>query len=310
MSIFKRKKNFPGEEGKDGIGKKAADNKSGLSYFYYSFDGTIGGNNFHYTVKKEDGGFIFEYETMLHGEYGVMQTFVDDSVMQRLYDLYLCCRVAEWDGYSKYNSMICDGSGFSLSLHFNDGARLSASGSNAFPDNYRKFRDGIDAVFEPLCEKLLSEARQKMIEKGIGDNIRTLIVFYKQRGASGGDEYKFILSKSSVRSSNYDVYVNSKSGKFFPSGEYSAYKTIADEYIPLAEIRELINKYELIKWYGFEGIDPDGNNREWYQISVSFDDGTVLNSSGTVYLDNYSEFRSDFLQLMADAAKKIEKELK
>lgn len=310
MSLFKRKKSFPGEEGSDGTGRKAADNKSGLCGFYYSFDGSIGGNNYHYTVKKDKDTFVFEYESMLHRDYGVMKTLIDDSVMRQLYELYLSCRIAEWDGYSKYNTMVCDGSGFSLSLSFNDGARLNASGTNAFPDRYREFTDGMESVLGSLCNKLLAEARQKVIEKGISCGISSIIVFYKQYGDSGSDEYKFVLAKSDVRSSNYEVGIKSKSGQFYPIGEYNAYKAVPDEYIPLAEIRDLIVKYDLIKWYDHRGSDPDRNNREWYQISVRFEDGTSLNSSGTVYLDNYEEFRNDFLQIMAKAISKIENELK
>ena len=164
----------------------------------------------------------------------------------------------------------------------------------------------MESVLGPLCDKLLAEARQKMIDKGISCSISSIIVFYKQYGSSGSDEYKFLLSRSDVRSSNYEVNIKSKSGQFFPAGEYSAYKTVPDEYIPLEEIKELAKKYELIKWYDHEGTDPDSKNREWYQIHFSFDDGYVLNSSGTVYPDNYEEFRHDFLQLMAKTAEKIQ----
>lgn len=309
-NIFKRKNAFPGEEGDDGIGKKANDNKSGLCGFSYSYDGTIGGNNFQYRIKKENDAYVFEYETMEHGDYGVMKTTVSGTLMQKLYELYLSCRVAEWDGYSKYNTMVCDGAGFSLSLYFNDGSRLNASGVNAYPNRYRDFIDGMDKILDPPRDAMLEKAKQQMIERGISGNLNLLIVLFKQRGDSGSDEYKFLLSKSDVRSSNYEVNVKSKSGKFFPLGEYNAYKAVPDEYIPLSDIQDLLNKYELIKWYDHDGTDPDSNNREWYQIHFNFDDGFVLNSSGTVYLDNYDEFRSDFLTLMAKTADRIEKELK
>ena len=310
FKIFKKKNSFPGEEGKDGLGKKAVDNKSGLSYFYFSYDGTIGGNNYHYRVENKDGVCVFEYETMEHPDYGKMTMTVDGSVLDELNDLYLKYRIAEWEGYSKYNTMVCDGDGFSLSLKFNDKKYMSASGTNAYPERYGQFCGDVDGILDPLRDRLLAEAKEKKINAGISGNINSLIVIYKQYGASGNDEYKFILSKSSLRRSNYDVYVRSVSGQFFPVGEYRAYKDAADEYIPFEQIRELVNKYDLIKWYDHQDSDPDSQNREWYQIHFSFDDGTFLNSSGTVYMQNYDEFRRDFLSLMAEMISKTENEKK
>lgn len=310
VNLFKRNKGFPGEEGENGIGKKAVDNNSGLSYFYYSYDGTIGGNNFHYSIKKEEDGFVFKYDTMEHNDYGGMKMPVDSSVMERLNDLYLSCRVAEWDGFSKYNSMICDGAGFSLDLKFNDGKYLRANGSNAFPEGYRKFCDGMDVILTPLRDKLLDEARQKKIEKGITGRLLLLIIQFNQRGASGSDEYSFLLSESGIRSSNYEINVKSNSGEFFPSGEYKEYRAVPDTYIPLAQIQDMIEKYKIIKWCDHEGTAPDPDDKEWYQIHFSFDDKSFLNSHGTVYPENYSEFRRDFLQLMADTYQRIQKDLK
>ena len=308
-NIFKRKNVMPGEEGSDGLGKKAIVNNSGLLKFSYSYDGTIGGDNYHCKIYKENDGFVFEYDSMAHRDYGVMKMPTGNSVMDELNKLYLSCRVFEWEGYSKYNSMICDGKGFSLDLKFNDGKHMSANGTNAFPDRYREFCNGMHVILDPLCNQMLETARQNKISAGITGNITLLIVVYNQHGTSGRDEYKFLLSKKDVRSSNYEITVKSKSGEFFPVGEYSEYRTVPDEYIPLSEIQNLVNKYGLIKWYGHDAAVPDSNDREWYQIHFSFDDGSCLDSSGTVYLDNYSEFRSDFLCLMAKTYDKIKNEL-
>ena len=176
FKIFKKKKSFPGEEGKDGLGKKAVDNKSGLSYFYFSYDGTIGGNNYHYRVENKDGVCVFEYETMEHPDYGKMTMTVDRSVLDELNDLYLKYRIAEWEGYSKYNTMVCDGDGFSLSLKFNDKKYMSASGTNEYPERYGQFRGGVEGILGPLCDKLQKAG------PGIGKE--------KKRGHARGRPYR------------------------------------------------------------------------------------------------------------------------
>ncbi len=295
------------EKGDNGIGKKAKDNNSGLCSFSYSYDGTIGRNNYHYDIKKEDGITVFRYETMLHDEYGEMNMHIDDSVLSGLNDIYLSCRIAEWDGYSKYNPHISDGKGFSVNFRFNDGGSVSAHGSNAFPDRYNVFFDKMNALLGPLCKKMVEDARQKKIDAGITGKLVMFMVNYIQHGDSGSDRYSFLISNQDIRDCNYDITVESKSGEFFPAGNCREYKAVPDEYIPMAEVDALIRKYELIKWHGFEGAHPDNNNREWYQINLSFDDKSRIDARGTLYPEHYEDFRRDFLQLMAKTAEKIKK---
>ena len=46
-----------------------------------------------------------------------------------------------WDGFKGRPGMdVLDGEGFSFSLTLRDGTKVSASGENAFPANYRSFR--------------------------------------------------------------------------------------------------------------------------------------------------------------------------
>lgn len=148
---------FPGEEGEEGIGKTAVDNLSGIKYFRYAYNGSIGGDNFYYELNRTEGGAVFAYWSMLHPERDRMETPVGEEILDRVNGIYLSCRLAEWDGYSKYNTCVFDGSGFMLSIVFNDGASMRADGTNAFPKGYRGFIEKLDALLEPISEELLNK---------------------------------------------------------------------------------------------------------------------------------------------------------
>ena len=120
-----------GPKGSNGIGKRAKDNQSGVSDFYYSYNGSIGGNSYSYRIKDEDGKKVFIYEAMEHREFADMKLDCPPEILDRLYKLYLDMRIAEWDGFDKYNPKVLDGDGFSLRIKFNDGVKMSAGGSNA-----------------------------------------------------------------------------------------------------------------------------------------------------------------------------------
>ena len=79
MSIIKKIFRNTMEKGDKGIGKRAKDNKSGLCGFHYSFDGTIGRNNYSYDVKKTDGATVFEYKSLEHEDLGEMKKTVDNT---------------------------------------------------------------------------------------------------------------------------------------------------------------------------------------------------------------------------------------
>ena len=313
MKFFKKLKNLfvkkrsydPEEEGTDGEGKKAVSNKSGLKRFNYSYDGTIGGNNCSYNLKYENGVPVLRYESMEHHDYGEMKTEVGEDVVDLLNNIYLNLRIAEWNGYSKYNPGVCDGEGFSLNMGFNDGKSLHASGTNAFPPRYGAFCAAMEHVLEPIRDKMLEQARQKKIEEGLHGRLQSVLVCFKQNGASGSDDYFFMIMDEGLRKRNYEIRVDADSGDFFPAGKTSICREVPDEYTALDKVYELVEKYELIKWYGYDVTAPDYNDREWFQISLGFDDGLSINAMGSEPPENYDAFRADFLRVMADAAEKV-----
>ena len=58
--------------------------------------------------------------------------------------------VRSWDGFSKSDPDVLDGSSFSLEIVLADGKTMHAHGCNAYPKNYREFEKMLnEAVFGP-----------------------------------------------------------------------------------------------------------------------------------------------------------------
>ncbi|MBP5231759.1 MAG: hypothetical protein ILO68_08505, partial [Clostridia bacterium] len=219
--------------------------------------------------------------------------------------LYLSLRIAEWDGFQRYNSMVCDGDGFSVRFGFQDGGSVNAHGSNAYPDRYREFRQGMDALLDPIRDQMLEDARQAVIRKGCKGNVTSVLAVFKQQGTSGSDSYHLLLTKHGVRTKNFDLRVQADSGSFFPAGETVLCLSAPDDRLPFGELTELVRKHDLIRWYDYEATDPDYGNREWFQICFGLDDGTSIRAMGTKHPDGYDEFREDFLRAIAKAAETL-----
>ena len=70
----------------------------------------------------------------------------DQAVYQKIAVLLGSVPFSSWDGYSKTNSLVTDGSSFSLNAELSDGSKVTANGTNAYPDGYREFVNRLDAV--------------------------------------------------------------------------------------------------------------------------------------------------------------------
>ena len=295
-----------GIKGTNGIGKKAVDNESGVNTFFYSYDGTIGGNSYSYSVVEKDGKHYLEYESMVYGDYDTLTMELDEGFLDQLTALYKDCRLACWDGYSKYAANVMDGEGFSLRISFQDGESMSAHGSNCTPDGYNEFFQKMSELFTPLRDELLEEARAQKIAEGFPGKLDFIMATFKQRGSSGSDSYDIFITMPGVREKNFDVKIQSESGEFIEPGSYQYYTAVDADEIDFAGVQTLIEKYELIQWYNYDEAAEDYNNSEWFQISFGFDDGRTLNAMGTEHPEHYDDFRKEFLELVIGMTKNLE----
>lgn len=121
--------------------------------FQYHYDGTIGGNSCWYKVKVKDGQPVMTIEELEYFNQGERTDTVGMDFMEALEEVCRKHKVWKFDGFKKTNPYVCDGSGYSLYIKYDNGKSVDSYGMNMSPDGYHAFAKEIYALFEPYCEK-------------------------------------------------------------------------------------------------------------------------------------------------------------
>jgi len=124
-----------------------------LTEFSYSHSGSMVDEIYSYEIKSDESsptGFTVIFN--LRCGYEVYSTSADAGLIQAVVDLIEECELHKWNGFNETDSMVMDGSGFSLKIAYVDGTEVYAHGSNSFPANYGESADKIDMLFEAYME--------------------------------------------------------------------------------------------------------------------------------------------------------------
>ncbi len=281
--------------------KKSAPAKGNVVRFYYAYNGSIGGDSYSYTVKKEDDGkYYFTYESMLYDDFDEMKVEVDQQFMDYLSLSYELLELGKWNGFDKVAKNILDGDGFSLNITLEDGNTVSAHGSNAYPKGYSQAIKSIDETFEPLVTQLVRQEYDKIIAKGINSEISSILISFIQHGDSGRDSYHILVTKEGIRDNNFDVQIKNLSGENYKQGEYRYYQSVENKDLRFDTVLDIIKECNVLHWVGFDETDPDYNNKEWFQISINFEDDLNISAMGTAHPENYDQFREAILNWLSD----------
>lgn len=121
-----------------------------VTEFTFSHNGMSRYDCYEFTVEKTSEGALLTMQPFGGAKIG--RTRIDAGILDRLSQLAKTHNMKAWDGFDKTNSNILDGSGFNLSVTFEDGRAISASGSNAMPKGYWEALPDIEKVFTELQE--------------------------------------------------------------------------------------------------------------------------------------------------------------
>ena len=123
-----------------------------ITVFSFSHTASNAEECYRFQVSREGDEVRLYAEELFYGGR-VADTAIDAAVLEQLCELAGTYGVADWDGFDKTKRNVRDGSGFALELLLEDGRTVSASGSNAFPENYAEVRGEIRALYTELMEK-------------------------------------------------------------------------------------------------------------------------------------------------------------
>lgn len=277
-----------------------------ITSFHYNFDGTIGGNSHHYSVRVKDGVATMTIEDMQHQDYGEMTDTVGMDFVEALEALCAKYNVREYDGFKGYDRFVCDGEGFSLSIDYDNGKEVNAHGMNEFPRGFRNFAEEMHDLFRPYCDRIMAKALAQKKAQGVSGELTFIMMNFMQRGKSGNDRYEVLISRSAIRDPNVDIRIHSESGEVFPEGDISVYKSVPDDAIDWKTVAAMVKKHQLVQWMDFDEAAEDYNNEEWFQMGLDFEQGHI-SACGTAHPEHYKAFRKDFLKWLKKTVEKVGK---
>lgn len=106
-----------------------------ITAFSFTHTGMSTEQCFLYSAEQTEDGIRLYTEQLFSGGL-IVDTIVDETVLERLDEIAAKYRLDGWDGFDKNNGHVMDGYNFSLSVTFADGKTISAHGSNSFPEGY------------------------------------------------------------------------------------------------------------------------------------------------------------------------------
>ena len=126
------------------------EDRPAVKTFWYAASGMSAEQSRHYQIGETARGRFAWIE--LHNDDHYVLPLTDED-MASFSALVQELGLTEWNGYHKIDRDVLDGASFSLSVEFEDGGVIDASGSNCFPRGYSEKASAIRDFFEKLMEE-------------------------------------------------------------------------------------------------------------------------------------------------------------
>ena len=131
--------------------QKHTTTSSSITSFSFSHNGETAESN--YTISLQRTGDQAS-ATVTCSPAGISVTKqVDVSLFDQLDSIVKDNQLDAWDGFNETNSEVLDGSGFSLTITYEDGSSITASGNNAFPAGFSNAFQQVRELFNTLVKQ-------------------------------------------------------------------------------------------------------------------------------------------------------------
>lgn len=122
-----------------------------ITAFSFTHTGMSTEQCFLYSAEQTKEGIRLYTEELFAGGL-IVDTIVEEPVLEQLGEIAGKYRLDKWDGFDKSNKQVMDGNQFSLSVTLADGKTILAHGNNRFPDGYEEAKQEICLLFAELIE--------------------------------------------------------------------------------------------------------------------------------------------------------------
>ena len=122
-----------------------------MTSFSFSHSGMHTGLIYTLSASRTENGWIADL-SLLAGDREYAPEMTEEEV-EALILLVQTHELNRWNGFDKVDRLALDGTGFELKIGYEDGQKVYATGSNAFPEGYRAAHEAIVTFFGELMEK-------------------------------------------------------------------------------------------------------------------------------------------------------------
>lgn len=286
--------------------------KSDITKFSFSVGGMRIGNSYQIVRLNNYYVLVADNREQIRD---VSACYLNQAFMDNLQSIIDKNNLEEWDGFAGNDPDVLDGESFYMQVGYDEKVGkhdIMASGNNSFPKGYGDVSKQLDELFLSVVKSMRAKIRQDRIDNGMYDTqIEDYMINFTKHGNSGRDSYSiFMLPYSEDGRANVDIQIKADSGEFGINEDVRLFGYVKDEYLPYKEITEIVKKYNLVDWDGYDETAEDYNNEEWFQISFGFESGVRIEAMGTKHPEKYEEFRKEILELIVGKLDTIEKHMK
>ena len=257
-----------------------------IKSFSFSHSGMNTQSCYSYTVTRTEDGT--RLEASLNAGNSVVDTTVSEPVLDQLGELAGRFRLETWDGFSGVNSMALDGEDFTLSVTLESGETIYARGSNSFPQNYYAVTSEIESLFRPLIDEY-GNLYPKTLES---DELDYVMLSLNRQVTSSFFVNTYAKQNGQV---SLEITVENYPGLEDLDG-FHFYGTY--DSFPFAEFQDIVRRYGMSAWNGWEKSAENYNECEWFQMNLGYASGESIAAMGTLYPENYEAAKSEILELL------------
>lgn len=254
--------------------KKIELTKDNIKYMNFTYTtGNAMYSSVNYKIEYKDYKYIATIKPSGKSEEEAKQIEIDENTLEKIVEVLNKYNVYTWNNFHKNNKSVLDGTSFSFNLETKEDKTIDASGYMRWPNNYKNVRDELNTIFNSLYNV-----------KEININNLSHLRFSYSKGYAKDSNIVYEINKIDDK---YNAYI-----KPYGIPEEEA-KTIQIDETTINKIGEILNKYNVILWDGFNESDKDVLDGDSFYFFLKASNQKVSASGYMCWPSNYRNVRDE-----------------